>query len=67
MLPADFWSLPYDQQQFVLATEDRVSRNLPPFTGITAEDDADPLQGAQTRRASSRSFTAGHSRSRMEK
>jgi len=30
-LPTNFWSLPYDQQQFILVNEERVLRDLPPI------------------------------------
>lgn len=44
--PASFWSLPYDQQLFILANEERVDRQLPPLLGITAQADADARPGA---------------------
>jgi hypothetical protein len=47
-MPTNFWSLPYDQQAFILVNEERVSRNLPPFAGITAADNVGALQGAET-------------------
>jgi hypothetical protein len=46
-LPSDFWTLPYDQQLFVLIDLERVSRNLPPFVGIGPSLDADASSGAQ--------------------
>jgi len=44
--PASFWSLPDDQQLFILANEERVDRQLPPLLGITAQADADARAGA---------------------
>jgi hypothetical protein len=44
--PATFWLLPYDQQLFILADQERVDRNLPPVLGITAQADQDALPGA---------------------
>lgn len=45
-LPGNFWSLPYDEQQFILVDEERVSRNLPPIAGLTAQADGYAQKGA---------------------
>jgi hypothetical protein len=46
-LPADFWSLPYDQQLLLLANGDRTARGLAALSGPEAALDADALAGAQ--------------------
>lgn len=45
--PSNFWSLPEDEQTLILIDNERVSRDLAPVTGITAQLDQDALGGAQ--------------------
>jgi hypothetical protein len=45
-LPANFWSLPYNEQSLIVVNEERIPRNLAPFLGITAPLDTDALAGA---------------------
>jgi hypothetical protein len=45
-LPSNFWSMPYDEQQFILVNEERVARNLPPIPGLTAQADGFAAAGA---------------------
>lgn len=48
VLPASFWSLPYDQQELILVNEERVSRRLPPVQGVTATLDKAALRAAKS-------------------
>jgi hypothetical protein len=47
VLPAGFWSLPYEQQLFYLVNSERTSRSLPPFDSIYRILNGDALKGAQ--------------------
>ncbi len=44
--PESFWRLPYDEQLFILADEERVDRNLAPVLGITGRADRSSRPGA---------------------
>lgn len=45
--PSSLYSLPANEQMFIAADEERVSRGLQPITGLTAAADQDALTGAQ--------------------
>ena len=45
-IPANFWSLPVDDQTLILVDEERVSRHLAPFSGVTAQLATDAVGGA---------------------
>lgn len=44
--PQSFWTLPYDEQLFILADEERVDRDLAPVEGISAGADRAARPGA---------------------